>query len=213
MMYLHDDAYVTNSAFGAKQNLPLRTPSQSLEKLARIAKYRDGWAYGEGRAFSENAIKIATMLVGLGGTTDVFPGRNGEITVTFYRDADSYDFIVGENSMRAIHETESGDEIELSLIEAFGRLFQNSELGLMRVYSAVNSRQIFGAQIPVQPVGIYKWNLSEFCTQTNTNLIGNVSRVLLSSQMPTAIFQCSRKTAPYVPPVRSVITSIGSTRR
>lgn len=73
----------------------LRHPTE--QKLAGFADLEKGWHYGEGEAFSEEAIQsgleLHRYIIFKGHSrTNAFPGTGGEIQVTIYAGDDYYAF-------------------------------------------------------------------------------------------------------------------------
>jgi hypothetical protein len=69
------------------------------EKLRRFSRLREGWSFGVGAAIDESTIDVAVTLLRVGLSTgvfesDVFPGLEGEIRITFYYGAASCDVTV-----------------------------------------------------------------------------------------------------------------------
>ena len=64
------------------------TAPTPYDKLRTFATYPDGWAFGEGRAFSQEVLTQAGWLMDklddAGHEFDVFPGHDGQIVVTAY---------------------------------------------------------------------------------------------------------------------------------
>lgn len=71
----------------------------ALEKLSKLFELKDGWAFGEGKAFStlvkSTAIDVVAALEGQ-YPVDVFPGRNGQIIITQYTPSGDVDVIVDD---------------------------------------------------------------------------------------------------------------------
>jgi hypothetical protein len=59
-----------------------------FRKLREFADFKDGWAFGEGVAFTDRVLVTARQVVGAfdydSKSIDVFPGRDGAITVAIY---------------------------------------------------------------------------------------------------------------------------------
>lgn len=72
----------------------------AMEKLTKLFDLRDGWAFGEGKAFStlvkSTSIDVLAEL-SLHYPTDVFPGRQGQIIVTMYTPSGAVDVIVDDS--------------------------------------------------------------------------------------------------------------------
>jgi hypothetical protein len=141
----------------------------ALAKLERIHGFRDGWAYGQGVAFSENVYNVAKRLlnmaqfiVGCGGV-DVFPGRHGQIIVTFYKGRESYNFVVANDNVQVIRESEDGDEQNVSIPLALSVLLAGVEA------ASFGGREVQPPVVPQLGIGYSKWNSYESCIQTNMN--------------------------------------------
>ena len=106
----------------------MRPLSRSLQaKLDHFRTFVDGWAFGEGSAFSDDTIHNAARLLGVGlelpafEAVDVFPGRDGRVVATFYRGDSAFDFAVLDRSVRISEEQlgrEPPDEREVKIREA-----------------------------------------------------------------------------------------------
>jgi hypothetical protein len=152
-------------------------------KLNHFARYTSGWAFGEGREFSQLTIRNAGQLLeaginsAFGDAVDVFPGRHGQVIVSFYRGNESLDYAVlgdiVEVSCDGSADSEQEEDRTLTLAEAIG--------------------EVLGVRT--------KWPLYEYFTPTSSTGIANVSRVRPSSppQMGVA-FPFLTKSALVVPP-------------
>lgn len=118
------NSYSIGGAVAWAGDSPIASLSNAIAKLDRISRYRDGWAYGEGVAFQETTVALARSLLQVSGVPmDVFPSRDGHITVAFYVGDDSYDFIVGPSpTIRVVHESEDGEEREIPFAKVIGLL-------------------------------------------------------------------------------------------
>ena len=66
--------------------------TSTLEKLLRFKVLPTGWYFGRGEAISQVATENATAILGYGHgcgfpASDVFPGAEGEVMVTFYQNS------------------------------------------------------------------------------------------------------------------------------
>ena len=176
------------------------SPQEAFAKLERLRQFRDGWAYGEGLAFDEITYTTARLLLTIAnGIADVFPGRHGQITVAFYRNEESYDFVIDEKSVRVVHESSDGSERDVTFADAIARL----RLGRF----APGSTQFAHHYDARTAIGYTKWNSYEFSTPTNTSLNGSDFGVLPSNRMWTwGTSPSSKKTARWQPQVISVNT-------
>lgn len=69
----------------------------TIAKIESFAHLAEGWSYGEGRPLSEKVLDRATQLAKSASTlgfheTDAFPGVDGEVMVTVYRDNEYWEF-------------------------------------------------------------------------------------------------------------------------
>lgn len=100
-------------------------------KLRRFATFKDGWAFGAGRAFAKGVLSDAETLAKVGSSSamfdfvDVFPGRHGQVVVSFYVGDDEYEYTVDENGVTLREEVGGtvGEDIQLTLREAVERLY------------------------------------------------------------------------------------------
>lgn len=79
------------------QSVAIYAPRSSFEKLSEYARYRRGWAYGEGIPFDPETIRTAEALLATANSngfwiTDVFPGLEGEIRVALYVGQEYWEF-------------------------------------------------------------------------------------------------------------------------
>jgi hypothetical protein len=177
----------------------------AFEKLERIHDFRDGWAYGEGIAFPEKVYDLAKRLLNMAQSVvgcegvDVFPGRHGQIIVTFYKGSQSYNFVVADNNVQVTRESASGDEQDISIQQAFSDLVAGVEAAPFGVYRVQPAAGHLG-------IG-YKWNSYESCIQTNMNLQSSDFAAKLSSPTITSgTSQSFQRPAPFSLPRRSVGT-------
>jgi hypothetical protein len=141
----------------------------ALAKLERIHGFRDGWAYGQGVAFSEKVystakrvLNMAQFIVNCGGV-DVFPGRHGQITVTFYKGLESYNFVVASDNVQVIRESADGDDQDVSIPLALSDLLAGVEA------ASFGSCEVHQPSLPHLGIGYSKWNSYESSIQTNMN--------------------------------------------
>jgi len=73
-----------------------------LNKIRSLFKLNDGWHFGEGKKPSTNALAVACILVTKGKMlgiqkSDVFPEKNGDVTVAFYIDEEDHSFRISDD--------------------------------------------------------------------------------------------------------------------
>jgi hypothetical protein len=151
--------------------LSVSSDHPALEKLRRFRHFQNGWAFGEGRAFTRSVIDAAEEIIaqlqrkGL-SECDVFPGRNGQIIVAVYSGPTSLDFYV----------------------------FADPHV-VVTVSREVDGEEVEG-DVPTPPIplenfllmlgGSAQWLSSESFTPTNLRAGNDVSRARLSNHQVTA---------------------------
>ncbi len=84
--------------------------TKTMKKILKFSQYTEGWDYGRGKPFSKKTIKQALVLDRLlraAGIlqTDAFPGSDGDIMVTGYRDSWCWEFTLeSDNTVTFITE-------------------------------------------------------------------------------------------------------------
>jgi hypothetical protein len=186
----------------------------AFAKLERIRGYRDGWAYGEGLAFPELVYMLANRLLAMaqlvpgGSNADVFPGRHGQITVAFYKDNETYDFIVDKDNVRVVREFADGEECDISFAQAVSALFGFGVAAPRpaTVGPVISGFDVQSAQLPLG-IGCTPWNSYESFIQTNMSLQSDALRGQhLNHTWTWTTSPSSKKIVPWVPPLRSVGT-------
>lgn len=154
MMFVYDNS-AENTYFGRNQH-PVK------EKLRTFEALKKGWNFGEGAEISHEAISQASALVeecfenGF-FELDVFPGLDGEVRLTIYKESNYYEFTVMMNTIVYIHEK---DDIEQDCQE------------VLTLKSAVDI---------IQTIRKSEWSSSEYSIQSGTTSNANVFRVWLSN--------------------------------
>lgn len=111
-----------------------RTPVYATEqKILGFAQFHSGWCYGRGQAFSREVIRIAKSLnrkaIAAGFIeTDAFPGPEGEVRVTIYREPDYLEFTVNPDlTVNFVRENKDREFEPFPLLTA-----QNAEIEIER---------------------------------------------------------------------------------
>ncbi len=71
----------------------------TYEKIQSFAAYRPGWSFGEGVEFTQpllnKSLQLAKTAHALGfHKSDAFPGLNGEVMITIYRETEYWEFTI-----------------------------------------------------------------------------------------------------------------------
>lgn len=109
------------------------TEMKALLKLRQFANFKNGWRFGSGLAFSNEVITAIQQLCNQALESDVkksdlFPGEEGDLTLSLYDGSENHDFTVfpdGRIEYLVESDTEEIDyEPNLCLEEAFTKIFQ-----------------------------------------------------------------------------------------
>lgn len=72
--------------------------TQANSKFQRFAKFKDGWRFGMGKAFSSDVLmaiqQLLERVLQAGFQHDLFPGEEGELTISIYVGGKNHDFTV-----------------------------------------------------------------------------------------------------------------------
>lgn len=106
---------------------------KALSKLRQFADFKVGWRFGSGLAFSSEVITAIQQLCNKALESDItrsdlFPGDEGDLTLSLYDGPENHDFTVFPNG-QIEYLVESGTkeidyEPNLCLEEAFTKIFQ-----------------------------------------------------------------------------------------
>lgn len=165
----------------------------------KIRSFQDipvGWCYGEGATFQPGIIDSATKLHSYALSkgffeTDAFPGVNGEIRITLYKDKYYLEFTIENNeSITFAHEKDDNEVLYKENIT---------------YDDALKLIDFFWDEI---------WNSSEYCTATITTQGSNDFKVwLLKTPAAGAEFLYSKNSVPWMPESPFVITLVNTTRK
>lgn len=115
---------------------PTPTTEATENVIDGFRDYKDGWCYGDGLAFSDDAVVYAQVILSSAKKmgiedTEAFPGRAGEIVVALYVYEYSLEFIVEKELAITFCLEQDDDEIarkeELTLVKALNLLKKTNE--------------------------------------------------------------------------------------
>jgi hypothetical protein len=118
--------YLSRSPVYLRGGDALRVSTATAQKIASFSDLPTGWHYGQGGPIDQETIDRAidlfwSMRLNDFTTTDAFPGANGEIQLTAYRDSHFIGIMIepnGEYSLvHEIDRADAGEPVETSDVE------------------------------------------------------------------------------------------------